>query len=291
MKKKIITSLLLIFVFMSANAQNQIWYEGFFGIAGQFNFYTYTCNTKIINGKEYQLLWQIDLNSTTVQSKGLLRKEGLKIYHKNNDNAPEVLQYDFGMNLGDTMTYITNFGLDVNVKVIQKDIVNVAGISRVRLIVEYSPFAPILFQETWIEDVGSEKGLLSRLSEVTDYSPFLSCYYENRIFAYSYDDVTNQCITNINLPECEVNDNHETNNIQTTQIIYPNIIIDQDYVVAPDYLNKSFELLNAQSQKVKSGNLKMDNSFFDALSNGIYFLVIKNEYGHIFAVQKILLNQ
>lgn len=202
----------------------------------------------------------------------IYRKEGKKFFTKNlfQTDAPEILLYDFDLVIGQNATYQNTFGFDVNFVVLNKYTLNIGGVNRIVLEVESNDFFPI--QETWIEDIGSNKGFNTRLiNGVADYDPITLCFFENQINTFSFIDIPEGCMNSNWIPSCNlINANDEISNQKQDQIITPNPIT-QYFEVNNTYLGNSFVLFDIAGKLVLQGILTNDQNILNDLKEGVIF--------------------
>jgi hypothetical protein len=199
---KYLLSLVALFV-LSENARayqpmlqsNQTWEVTIYGLIAQNVSHTLG-NATVINGQEYTPV--ISNNSTfpgepfTV---ALLREdvaeEKIYIY----EDGQEYLLYDFGVEVGETIT-IRSVNSSVDITITNVSEIEINGVSR--KIISYAQGE--WFVGDYTEGIGSRYGLIDfATAQITDYSPWLTCYYENGelIWDNTLDKLSCNSVSNI----------------------------------------------------------------------------------------------
>ncbi|MBP7273209.1 MAG: T9SS type A sorting domain-containing protein [Saprospiraceae bacterium] len=283
---------LLIFLLLAQQSwaqstnENAHWDQAFFGLAGYFPVYLYTCGDTVINNETYQAVYQgIIENNTIIQSNyvGAIRYEGNKIYGYYY-TVGEKLVYDFDLQDGQSIIiYSWIEGMDVTMTVDDISIIN--GRKHIK-------FQQTEFQtgpEVWISGIGSNFGFFDRGFQFmfSDYNPFLQCFKQNDEVIKITEDSTYTC-TFYDLPEiCGTSSIRQPNYESVT--VYPNPASENVRLSLPtgyyeiSVMNTLGQSLFYQKHFLTSEVIPTQN-----LPNGMYAVQVKNstkQYTGIFIIQ------
>lgn len=165
--------------------------------------YTYTSTRyklmgdSLLNGLNYKKFYYCNEEiPVTWNYAGLMREtpEG-KVYFWNHSHNIDVIEFDFSLEEGDTMTYWWPDSTFSKVFVFQKDSVLINGFYHDRLKISNQMYSPWII-DTWIEGVGSLVCGYSSYPDIILGSVYeLLCAFDNNIQLYQ----------NPNLPYCFMN--------------------------------------------------------------------------------------
>jgi len=145
----------------------------------------------IVDNKLYTKVWvSEDSLATDWRLRGLIKEENKKVFYRRLDYAEDLLQYDFSLKKNDTLTVkYADYNMPIKMKVENVDTVSVNGIMRKRmnLVDLYDQV-----RDTWIEKIGSMKGILKSCFYAAGGIPYLLCVYEDNIRIYN-NSKYNEC--------------------------------------------------------------------------------------------------
>jgi len=225
-----------------------------------------------------QVLKSID-SMKTWKKIGNIKEKDKKIYFKDSTNT-EVLLYDFGVKVGDTIVYdyfdttsfYTNYYI---IQVINIDTVDYLGKNRKRIEVKRN-----LIHDYWIEGIGSINGILEPCSFVTGGFRELLCVFNNSTQIYQNLKRSSCFLCDYNVEFQELN--------SSKTFIYPsltkgNITIDNfEKIIGSELI--VFNVLGeiVQKQIILTKNIQIN------LAKGIYIFTIIDK-NIIKIVQKIVI--
>jgi hypothetical protein len=201
-----------------------------------------------------------------------LREENQKVWRNGTNNYPEMLIYDFTLNLGDTINLWDDDPMIVD-SIVNKPINNE---NRKHIYFSY-PGYPSL-SELWIEGIGSNRGILEPGSGTFEGgSSWLLCMKENGAIIYSNPNY-NSCflITKI----------EEINNSLIEA--YPNPA--EDLIKISNLENiriESISLFDLSGQKIRDFDKSKTELDLSRISTGIYLL--KLSYANSEIIRKIII--
>lgn len=276
---KFLLSLVAFFV-LTANAKayqpmlqsNQTWEVTIYGLIVQNVNHTLG-NPTVINGQEYTPV--ISNNSTfpgepfTV---ALLREdvaeEKIYIY----EDGQEYLLYDFGVETGETIT-IRSVNSSVDITITNVSEIEINGVSR--KIISYAQGE--WFVGDYTEGIGSRYGLIDfATAQITDYSPWLTCYYESGELVWDNGFDKFSCDAVLSIEESEI----------LELSIFPNPTADELFINFSDNISGQilFQVFDTTGKLVlekkenATSNIRLDVS---TLSAGSYTLKAANEQASV----------
>lgn len=160
--------------------KNATWEGVTISLAGPFPDYKALCGDTIINDKTYAKLYQIQLdfdgNEVSRSYEGGTRIETDLVHWIPNDFNEEILLYDFSIEAGQTITLEHPWFSPNTLTVVSNQLINTPdGVIRRQINLQ----SPSGYQETWIEGIGSNLGVIYRgidIGAVTDFLPTLHCF-------------------------------------------------------------------------------------------------------------------
>ena len=209
---------------------------------------------------------------------GGIRNDAGKVYFKSIYNDPEILLYDFTLNIGDTLKR-PYFVFDANI-IVAIDTVTINNRQHRRFFIDSDTLSPATIDSTQYitEGIGSSTGLLKAAN--FESANDLLCYAENHIPIYP---VGSSCILNVGINK--IKDDNQKESVQ----LYPNPVKDIINLEFKNINHNDLELTiyNMMGKQVKQfqiprGELKymLNLSKLDA---GLYFYKIWNETGIIYS--------
>ena len=228
-----------------------------------------TIGDTIINSKEYSKIYrlhEIDFDLSQATYVGAIREENKKVYAITTwDDEPEVLLYDFGVEVGDIITSNAMNGyMSIPVEVLAIDTVELLdGTLRKRIDIGV---------DHWIEGIGSLSGLFTPITSLlTNYtSPYLKCFYHNEapvyIDAYTSSLYCETCFCVIDTPSYEMDNALE---------VYPNPFLNELYIKTTIQGNFEFKIYNSKGIVVKEDRKVSSNIInLEHLPCGVYLIQI-----------------
>lgn len=200
--KKLYTLLLAISFATLAHAQldldNGIWinhmvkYANPVPVNHSYEKYCTSTSDTTINSLSYRILFDC-IDSTYI---GALRNDHLKTYFIPVDSVKEIILYDFGLEVGDTLKYYyPTYNAGPNHYAI------VESVDSVMIDSEYRKTIRFEIGGLWINGIGCEKGLLRPpLYDLSGFGQDLYCYSKNDTTYHPGYQVGN-CPLNISLKE------------------------------------------------------------------------------------------
>lgn len=226
----------------------------------------------IIDKTAYKVLHKShNIDTTEWSNEGFIREttEG-EIYYRRDKNKEELLLYDFGCEVSDTI--ISNYEYESSridsVELIVDSIktVKYEGISRKTIYL--NPVSPDYQSQIWMEGIGSTKGFLNTfVPEVTGGCSYLQCCFDDDFCIYN-SDCNDKCFYE-----------NQTNSISKSETsnlinIYPNPA--KEYFIielSGAYSEFLFTLIAIDGQICFKKRLSGQNSFninTANLQNGVY---------------------
>jgi hypothetical protein len=195
------------------NIENARWVNGYYQLEKinpnvQFYQYVLKSTTKyctsaqdtLINTQEYLQLFNC---SAAINYRGALRVAGQKWYFVAKDSTAEMLLYDFGLALGDTLknpfftetARYNSFGWPLVVTLV--DTITVFGANYKRIQFDYNL--------SWVEGVGSPRGLLwDNFANISSFQQALECFnqadslqFSAATASYQPDSLNTACPLNL----------------------------------------------------------------------------------------------
>jgi|APTNR8051073442_1049403.scaffolds.fasta_scaffold00571_17 hypothetical protein len=161
------------------------WRGIIYGLAGPIPVASVMCGDTTINTIKYSKFYQINygLDGTYYNSnyRACTRIDGQKVWVIANGATQEILLYDFGVEVGDTLhLQFVDFdqGLDYYTESIEQ--INIGGVLHKMIRFQTSYGIP----DVWIEGIGSIMGPLDRGFFVIDAQPALTCYLKDGDVVY-----------------------------------------------------------------------------------------------------------
>lgn len=228
--------------------------------------YSLTQDT-LIDGLHYKKVYAKDsiLNPDFLRLMAFIREDSMKrvyiIRCPDTQSTGETLLYDFGLNVGDTVTAFNYYLSPVQNTWIVSSIDTVhliSGEKRVRW--KLQNFSSD--EDCWVEGIGSTMGLLFPGTRgIIDLSSKLLCYYEN--FDLMYKNDSSCFLSNANVDVQKVN----------SYQIFPTVAKDVVYVNNVD-LNEVeiVEIYNATGNVIYRSTLFSNEINVTALQPGFYFI-------------------
>ena len=187
----------------------------------------------------------------------------------------DFLKYDFGVELGDTVIVYSNM-TPISTQVLSIDSVYLFGSYRKKISLGYIP--DFNFHETWIEGIGSNRGILqSGTSNWMGGWYWLSCMTDNGELVYINPNI-NSCylistgIEEINSNELEIYPNPTSNRL-TLKFPDPKII-------------KSISISDLEGSIIKELEYSTEIDLI-GIPSGIYFLKLNLDNGEL--IKKIVI--
>jgi hypothetical protein len=263
-----------------------------FGCIEVFDRDAYTCGDTVLNGQVYAQLYTAFLfaGSGFIGPRGWLRRDGQKVFFRENLDSDELLLYDFGLTEGDTTKLariVTHFGdtsslmTELLFKIEKRDSLLLPNGWRKRWRAKcLNPNDAGYPEEIWLEGIGSTFGPVDRfICNLSGSVGKVQCFWHNGQtedvllpYAGCLVEPVQDCLTTV----------HIANPVREAVVtISPNPF--------SDYLNLSFSgempsgvsvrLLDATGREMLLRQQQTGNSFQIERGNlppGIYFLEIKN---------------
>lgn len=260
---------------------NAVWKTLAATIAGGIETYVGLCGDTLIDGRFYNRMEQLTLDSAfNVSDKtflGGVRSEGEVVYYFQEGEAEEVVLYDFGLEEGDSIVLDPIYAfVPITRYVDSVRVLSIAGADR--KVIYFEPGASFAPVEIWIEGIGSNFGPIYRaIDPGFDYGWDLLCFLHGAEYL------------NLTLIECflpELNDCPIINSVPEKEnlnfSIFPNPTFDKVFIESKNGSLNNLEInlfsldgrlvgkyLNQNGEKIE-----LDLS---GQSCGIYFLEIKNK--------------
>lgn len=150
------------------------WENAIIGFAGvPFPDYQVLCGDTLIGNNSYSRLYSIFFDSTGVETmreyRGGTRMETDLVFYIEKNTSEEYLLYDFALEAGQSITVQTIFGNNETIVATSNELINTPdGVTR--RVIHFN-------DESWIEGIGSTRGLLTRGMPLTpDFEPYLNCF-------------------------------------------------------------------------------------------------------------------
>lgn len=221
----------------------------------------------------------------------ILRQENDKIYHY--FNGQFYLLYDFGVNIGDTLT------IELKKSWIEDDLYEIMPVECVVNHIDFlridgedlkmiytdiiSDLGGYLYIDdnhyNYIEKIGHPKVFMEKIHEEihdTDYLRELRCYHdgENDYITPWWQEYNLPCDYPAFLPVENVSSENEI-------LIYPNPVNDLLYIESIQPFTSQLFDINGRKICAKRGETTLNNMDLSSLSDGIYILQIKYDNGNI----------
>lgn len=286
--KKIILSILFILGILKSDAQitspfpdtTASWteYSEYFDFPNWYSYHNRAtvCGDTSINGNKYFLLAGTnDPSDTLCFNTPVYRIDSMKVYFWIDDTT-EILKYDFGMQIGDSMLldngyYGTLTQIDT--------IVTLSGHEVTRYLITGANIVPVF----WYYGIGSEYGPFTNVHlDPGPFSNLTSFYYKNDCYQFSS--------TNSNVCTANLNSIQETNDYAKYFVIYPNPSNGIFTIEISDFTNSILKITDASGKLIISKIIQSASTdIFLNEKPGIYFLTVQNEHGS-FTKKIFLLN-
>ena len=150
------------------------WENATIGFAGvPFPDYQVLCGDTLIGDNTYSQLHAIFLDTAGVETMrqylGGIRMETDLVFFIKENVTEEYLLYDFALEVGQSITIQTIFGNNETITASSNELINTPdGVTR--RVIHFG-------NESWIEGIGSTRGLLTRAIPLTpDFDPYLNCF-------------------------------------------------------------------------------------------------------------------
>lgn len=213
-------------------------------------------DTLISNMNYYKLIYSLGCDESNWRTKGFIREteDSLVYYCENYSSAQELLLYDFGIKVGDSVyTTPTTSRLD-----------SLGKTNKGQKI--YYLSGPYNRKDRWIEGVGSETGLLMEL--VTGGSQIFSCCLLNGEELYH----------NPNYSACFYTSTISNKNSDRELKVYPNPVSRELFIQPTSNIEEGFtlEMYSVKGKLVKTECMEAGSTLHQidtsSLRNGIYIL-------------------
>lgn len=209
--------------------------------------------------------------SLTYQA-GLIREdiENQKIYVYANDQ--EYLLYDFDVQMNDVIE-VFSVGQLSSITITNIETVVINGISREKI-----SFSDDWYNGYYIEGIGSDRGIQDYTTAgIADYSPQLTCYYENNALIYDNPNDASTCGLTISVDEKE---------LLSSFAVFPNPASDDLFIATDGLLSGSVFSLQIIDML---GNVALTQQFMaynknqidiSTLSAGSYVIRLSDKNGN-----------
>jgi len=199
-KLKLLSSIILFILSQNSYAQpsqffptkNASWENATIGIIGipMLN-YQVMCGDTVIENNTYAQLYSIFLDGAGVETMreylgGIRMATDLVFYWENNSSA-EYLLYDFSLETGESITVQTTLGTNETLTVTSNMLIDTPdGVTR--RVINFD-------NESWIEGIGSTRGLLTRAIPPTPGNDlYLNCFKSFGQLGYSNPTTSPECL-------------------------------------------------------------------------------------------------
>jgi hypothetical protein len=250
---------------------DQTWYVDVYGLILVHTVETFG-PTEVHGAYTYTSILQASVSDPTSNYQvGLIREdvENQQVFIYANDQ--EYLLYDFDVQVNDVIN-VFSVGQLSPITITNIETVVINGISREKI-----SFSDDWYNGYYIEGIGSDRGILDyNTAGIADYSPQLTCYYENNALVFDIPDDGTTCETTLSVNE---------NELLSTFEIYPNPSSDVLFIATDGLLSgKKFTVQIVDML----GNIAHTQQFvaysknqidIDALSAGSYIIRLIDESG------------
>jgi hypothetical protein len=229
-------------------------------------------DTTLNNIPYNKILYSYDaLNASLEFQECYLRQDSTKkVFYKEGD-TDEILLYDFSLEINDVFQ-VDGFCTQI-VDAVDSVILN-NGEVRKRWKLSVLDL-PGWGEEYWIEGIGSDYGVISRLLFCFfDYTDRFLCFYSNSDLLYP--DSPSSCFIT---PLKEI----EQGNIK----IYPNPIQDVLFIEDHESIFDEYIIYDATGKIILNGTLRNGQIHLREIKRGFYFLLLKNKEGALYS-QKLI---
>ena len=251
------------------------WHTFEVAIHGIINNYDNWCSGDTLIGEVRYMKIMGTLNNGNPNLFTVLREEDGKVWERHLNTSVETLLYDFTASVGDTLC----FGHPGNCFVLDSiSMVQIGGVDRRKFWfgLEYDDLGNPRTQETWVEGIGSDYGLLwSGYWRIPDGWHCLLCFHQYWELVWQNPEY-NTCI----YPYDAVEESKDSE-----IAVYPNPA--KETVVVEGIFVSEVQIYNALGQKVKTvwGTNEIDLS---GLVEGVYLLRITNVDGRSFGARVVV---
>ena len=251
------------------------WHTFEVAIHGIINNYDNWCSGDTLIGEVRYMKIMGTLNNGNPNLFTVLREEDGKVWERHLNTSVETLLYDFTASVGDTLC----FGHPGNCFVLDSiSMVQIGGVDRRKFWfgLEYDDLGNPRTQETWVEGIGSDYGLLwSGYWRIPDGWHCLLCFHQYWELVWQNPEY-NTCI----YPYDAVEESKDSE-----IAFYPNPA--KETVVVEGIFVSEVQFYNALGQKVKTvwGTNEIDLS---GLVEGVYLLRITNVDGRSFGARVVV---
>ncbi|MFK8006689.1 MAG: T9SS type A sorting domain-containing protein [Saprospiraceae bacterium] len=250
------------------------WENATIGFAGvPIPDYQVLCGDTLMGNNTYSKLYNIILDSAGVETmrqyQGGTRMETDVVFYIENNAFEEYLLYDFSLETGQSITVQTIFGSNETLIVNSNELIDTPdGVTR--RVINFE-------NESWIEGIGSTRGLLTRGMPLTpDFDPYLNCFKSFEQLGYSNPTTQPECLFTFS-DLCEttsLDDLFKNKNVYFN--IFPNPFLEKTTIEIPELseLNSPvISIYNFQGQIVeKINNINEEKFIFSRknLNAGVY---------------------
>ncbi len=295
--KKVFLTLFVILSAVVAKSQslvdtNKIWSEAIINEMNQIteNYYFKFSGDTTIASFQYKKIMRSDdefMTSWYHYNNYYIREDtSKKVFLNLNDGNPDKLIYDFGVNIGDTVTI--EYPVIINVVVDTMYSVNILGLNRNKIVIDESGCKYELIEgigNTTLEN--SQISICGLFIPATGLCPAVGGDHKE-ILCVKEDG--NLIYQNPNYTECFYITNVTFNRLNNTVNIYPNPANTEINIeLAKNNENTKIEIFNNIGQIVYSADTKNNIEKIDIskLSSGMYFVKLSNR--NLSHIKKIVL--
>ena len=202
MKKHLLLTFIFSNILLSSFTQNK-WAEYTTTFAGPHYTVYEACGDTIVDGNEYQKIIKSDYfisDSSKFNSSlfAITREIGDQIFYRFGYNGPndttDHLLYDYGIQVGDTITLQTFYGGTKDFKVTHVDTILLLNKNRRQIRIENIPNS---YEDIWVEEIGSiQRGYFSRGNPINiiDAGSDFSCFYSADLDSIWSSSIVYPCI-------------------------------------------------------------------------------------------------
>lgn len=251
---------------------DQTWYVDVYGLILVHTVETFG-PTEVHGAFTYTSILQASVSDpTSTYQVGLIREdvENQQVFIYANDQ--EYLLYDFDVQVNDIIN-VFSVGYETPITITNIETVVINGISREKI-----SFSDDWYTGYYIEGIGSDRGILDyNTAGIADYSPQLTCYYENNTLIYDNPDVASTCGLTISVDEKE---------LLSSFAVFPNPASDKLFIATDGLLSGRVFLLQIIDML---GNIAFTQQFvsysknqidISTLSTGSYIIRLSDQNGN-----------
>lgn len=202
---------------------DQTWFVDIYGLILVHTVETFG-PTEVHGDYTYTSIMQAPVSDPTQSYQVALIREDIenqKIYIYVNDQ--EYLLYDFDVQVNDVIN-VFSVGSETPITITNIETVVINGISREKI-----SFSDDWYNGYYIEGIGADRGILDyNTAGIADYSPQLTCYYENNALIFDIPDDGTTCGLTLSVDEKE---------LLSTFAVYPNPTSDVLFIATDGLLS------------------------------------------------------